>query len=944
MTPQERLLLRRMREKRQTASSQSPKSWLESEDRNVLFQLMEILNTPQNAIWGGVQAGLEGRDPLSGAVQGTYDNTSFSDVLGSAGWNPEKDSWGATAKAGVGLAGDIVLDPLNLVPLGWAKSAVKGVGKGVSAAVEAVPALDKAIEPVVSGLGKAGSKVAGHWSRLFGSSGHLAGEGFNEVTQATREAMAKARIDSQRHLNIMGRLQQEGMTPALMEELDEMVRIGMIPPGTLMEIGDNLPSVQQMAKTFFPDRQPQEAHDLVKRIILQRMEIAPKLGSQTEDLAMRNLAETHVMQKTTRVKKPKPDQPEKMTDALPDVEELATASTKGYAGDLPLEVGGVPMRTKKSIREDLKTMDTFGLSLKEINIIDDPVWDKWSQVLGGIREGMQSSAVRAGIPKLQLDDEINYALHFSTPDLQKAVLNSPLGSERGRQWSAAHASMLARKWRGRTVEEINAMGRMGELPGLEGIVVKKALYDDPFALEWVRGKRDIKARITGQLLQDLYQKGFQRFTKIVRKADPKALKKLDLKDDGLVEQMPEGWRVIDIMPGAPDEVKQASELWQFFNRVAWSPEVAPTMERYVEFATSGMRGDDSLKEAFLDFWDASTSVYKQLTLGWRPGYHARNVVGNAMLSFLAVPMRELPELIGNVKLAAGIQAALDPKFKYISGGAGVALGAGAGALSGDTAEEGLLGAVVGGALGGGLGAVAALKASKALTIAGKEYSPEQIWKMAERFGVVNTGQYGQEILQDLGRANRFQFHEKLSEFKAVKLGRYVGMALEDNARLGLFIHELRKGTVPTEAVTKVKKFLFDYADLTEFEQKTMKRIVPFYTWMKKNGVLQVTELINQPYKYAALGDVISMVEEDVPKPFMEDKIIAPFLRDRMGIRWRENAQGNPEYFLLGGWIPQADLVELAKPFTEREVIKGKLDPLLQGLTPFIQKQIGRAHV
>jgi hypothetical protein len=43
-------------------------------------------------------------------------------------------------------------------------------------------------------------------------------------------------------------------------------------------------------------------------------------------------------------------------------------------------------------------------------------------------------------------------------------------------------------------------------------------------------------------------------------------------------------------------------------------------------------------------------------------------------------------------------------------------------------------------------------------------------------------------------------------------------------------------------------FLFDYGDISSFERTFMKRIIPFYTWMKKNVELQAKTLVTSPGK------------------------------------------------------------------------------------------------
>lgn len=85
-----------------------------------------------------------------------------------------------------------------------------------------------------------------------------------------------------------------------------------------------------------------------------------------------------------------------------------------------------------------------------------------------------------------------------------------------------------------------------------------------------------------------------------------------------------------------------------------------------------------------------------------------------------------------------------------------------------------------------------------------------------------------------------------SQMLGVRSGRAVNSAMEDNARLAHFIHKMDElGSIP-EAAASVRRYLFDYSDLTPFEQKVMKRANAFYTFSRKNVPLQFAELVRNP--------------------------------------------------------------------------------------------------
>ena len=74
------------------------------------------------------------------------------------------------------------------------------------------------------------------------------------------------------------------------------------------------------------------------------------------------------------------------------------------------------------------------------------------------------------------------------------------------------------------------------------------------------------------------------------------------------------------------------------------------------------------------------------------------------------------------------------------------------------------------------------------------------------------------------------------------------------------------------ASTTVMNTLFDYQNFTPFERDVMKRLVPFYTFMKNNLVFQIQNIVRNPQQYASLGraydsyidDVVGLQEGDMP--------------------------------------------------------------------------------
>lgn len=86
--------------------------------------------------------------------------------------------------------------------------------------------------------------------------------------------------------------------------------------------------------------------------------------------------------------------------------------------------------------------------------------------------------------------------------------------------------------------------------------------------------------------------------------------------------------------------------------------------------------------------------------------------------------------------------------------------------------------------------------------------------------------------------------------KVFEGGQKFGQLIEDQSRIIHFLEHMdRTGDVGL-AAERTKMFLFDYGDLSNFERTFMKRIIPFYTWIKKNVELQAKVLTTQPGRIA----------------------------------------------------------------------------------------------
>lgn len=147
----------------------------------------------------------------------------------------------------------------------------------------------------------------------------------------------------------------------------------------------------------------------------------------------------------------------------------------------------------------------------------------------------------------------------------------------------------------------------------------------------------------------------------------------------------------------------------------------------------------------------------------------------------------------------------------------------------------------------------------------------------------------------------------------VESGFRVGQMMEDPLRFAHLIQKVREGHSIDDAILSVKKFFFDYHDLSPFEKNVMREVFPFYSWSRKNIPLQLNMLLTHPDRAARFGGGVKGFQGwDDPK---EEGPVAEYLRKNYPLRVRKNKSGQWEYFILRNWLPLADVGEILHPIS-----------------------------
>jgi hypothetical protein len=236
------------------------------------------------------------------------------------------------------------------------------------------------------------------------------------------------------------------------------------------------------------------------------------------------------------------------------------------------------------------------------------------------------------------------------------------------------------------------------------------------------------------------------------------------------------------------------------------------------------------------------------------------------------------------------------------------------------------------------------------TRSGLKMTTEQVYQAAENQGFLLRAATLEDLLG--GEAAFGTFGQKFAPFGGrVHQTAAKASELRDHfVRLAHFIDVLGKSRSKTlkEAIEiagrRVKKFHPDGSDLTGFEQSVMRRIIPFYSWLRKATPLVLEGAVMRPHISLAFPKAMSNlqtltgIESEGPgNPFPVDQMFPDWIKEKgvgpvippdhplAGIGRQQTWRGDaPGYVIINPTNPLIDqLTQIGKP----------KQSLLSGLTP-----------
>jgi hypothetical protein len=399
------------------------------------------------------------------------------------------------------------------------------------------------------------------------------------------------------------------------------------------------------------------------------------------------------------------------------------------------------------------------------------------------------------------------------------------------------------------------------------------------------------------------------------------------------------------------------------NEVFMAPkQIARQVEDHLALMAGDIRSEKELAN-FLKIYDKIQNGWKAWTLGVRPAYHTRNAFGNVFNAYMVTGLgANIPEAIdiftGAAKLQyygrfGGSQARRDEFLK------------GVGEIR-DLFER--------------IPPKINPREWTQPNYLGTGYSMEEIFLNARNRGI-SAGHYKGDNIRQLeatleARAGRGSKVGRIlgPENPAVQAGFGLGGTIEGNARYAVFIHTLReirknpqkyKWTAPDgkefslskppkeyfktiedfdhngKLITKrvpisreqmefdiasmqVKGSQFDYMDVSKFERDALKRVMPFYTWTRKNLPVQLKHLILNPERAEKFHLAKEQFEHESGDLDFSD--YGAFWGDRVPVFLGKETHGVIQAFTMLNILPMADLQRLLKP---RPLLAEMVSPLIK---------------
>jgi len=181
------------------------------------------------------------------------------------------------------------------------------------------------------------------------------------------------------------------------------------------------------------------------------------------------------------------------------------------------------------------------------------------------------------------------------------------------------------------------------------------------------------------------------------------------------------------------------------------------------------------------------------------------------------------------------------------------------------------------------------------------------------------GQIGMEFTMTDATSNRMRKFLRMinpgsSRNLPLRISRGAGVGTETYVRGVMGFDTMKRGGSADEAFGRIMKFHFDYSDLSDFERRFVKRVVPFYVWTRHNLPLMIEQMGQRPGIFnqynIAKGNLEAMSRD-------EGKPIPDWMERQMAIRLPFKYEG--ENMMILPDLPFKTPMEMLDPMLARDL-------------------------
>lgn len=738
----------------------------------------------------------------------------------------------------LGFVWDVVnpLDLLNWVSFGVGKAITKGGLRGTAALSAAYG--DEAAETITRLLGKSvddiGAETVGKLSNKIIDLAKEAGVNTNELAKIMTEGMVKthSNLTTKLPYNTIKRLTVGFETPIGRNNLTQGIEL----PGTeyLVKAGEKTKDAfldtrvgDRLAKMFstkyksktLPDsvllKKIQEAgqklndikiddaQDAAKSILDEAPEIVPdsiEIGPEI------NKAVQRAVEFTTE---DAAEVYEKFREGITEIFEKTPRKEQQFFEQVETLFRGTTREDRQQV------LDVLVGKLSE-----DQIPERLLPVVDGFREWRESivkTYKKLEIPINELENYVPFIPVRALKESESIGIKSIFGEVKNLNTSDDVLVMYQKLDPSLYSRTINAT----DPRDINALLDKAWLSEDPAHMMMVRGSRAIRAEEAAKFINNfITQYG------------------LTVEDLAKLSKVPKGYKLYEnvVDKTGTRVLRQVTNLTEN-NRekiVAIPEEFANVFNEYMELFFN-----TDARNPVIKLFDSVTNIWKKFAYLYNPGHIPRDFAGNVWQGYLmgmrspkyyqtsSNILKKVPQIMDSLDLTNIDTSDIDAIIKAYKQ-----------AVKNGSVEK------------------------LTVKVGNKTIDGFEAFMKARKYGALETAALLAETPKNIRQTLNIAEGKKVSTVvgKYEDLMRKITENTNNWTRFAGYLYQLGRGNSWTRAAANVKKFYFDYFDLTPFERKVMKRVIPFYTWTRKNIPMELQAMLQRPKDFSRVQKAIDAIE------------------------------------------------------------------------------------